>query len=306
MCYAKPAIMTRPIARIAIALALLCALPAMTWAQSGTPRNYGLTPVDATTAFINLTGSGSETAADANLSLPSNLSINRSGTATILYSFPLGAVYGGVAITAGSATVTTRSGAGEAQTTGFTDPSMTFHVNLFGGPALRRDQYASFIPVTYATFHLTVNAPLGTYDRYASVNSGAHRWTISPLVNYSITTDRGVSWIDLYAGAQFYSANEEYRGDGRLTQAPLVTLTAYYSHNITSTAWAGIGVYYRNGGETSVNGVSRADSLNSIRPSVAISEKWGGFRFTLRFDSPTSDPMTRSGVVALQISSPPF
>jgi hypothetical protein len=298
--------MKNPIAELCIALALLGVIPSITWAQSGTPRNYGLTPVGAATAFINLSGSGSETAEEAGLSLPNNLSVTRSGTATILYSFPLGPKYGGIAMTAGSATVKKSGPRGSAETTGFTDPSMTFHVNLFGGPALRRAQYASFVPVTYASFHLTVNAPLGSYDRNSTVNSGANRWTISPLVNYSITPDKGVSWIDLYGGEQFYTANDEYRGDGRLTQASLTTLTGYYTHNITSTMWAGGGIYYRNGGGTSINGVSNQDSLNTIRPSAAISEKWSGFRFTLRFDSPTSDPMTRSGVIAIQVSSPPF
>ena len=144
------------------------------------------------------------------------------------------------------------------------------------------------------------------YDRNSTLNSGANRWTVSPLINYSITLDKGVSWIDLYAGGQFYFANDEYHGDNRLTQSRLVTLTTYYSHNITSTSWAGIGVYYRNGGESSINGVSQENSLSVVRPSAAISTKWGKFRFILRFDSQASDSNTKSGLIMLQISSPPF
>jgi outer membrane putative beta-barrel porin/alpha-amylase len=301
--------MTNRIAVFGIALGSLVPFPSITGAQSGAPRNYLLGPVGVTTVFVNLTGTASETAIDSDLSLPNNVSVSRSGVATILYSFPLGDKYGGVAVTGGTATVKTTGPSADAQTTGFTDPSMTFHVNLFGGPALRPEQFASFIPVTFASFHLTVTTPLGAYDRSALINSGANRWTVSPLVNLSFTSDKGASWLELYAGGQFYSANNEYRGDNRLTQSSLVTLTGYYSHNLTPTIWAGIGVYYRSGGETFINGLSQGNSMSGFRPSAAISDKWGKLRFTLRYDgtSPTSDSSTtRSGLMSLQINFPPF
>jgi hypothetical protein len=294
------------IAALGIALILPAVFPSISRAQSGTPRAYGLTPVGATTVFVNLTGSTTETNTDSNLSLPNNEFVNRSAVATILYSFPLGERYGGLAMTGGQARVRSSGPSHDEETTGWVDPSITFHVNFFGGPALTRDQYASFIPETYSTFHLTINAPLGAYDRNSPLNSGANRWAISPLINYSITPDKGVSWIDLYAGAQIYTANDEYQGGKRLTQSPLVTLTAYYSHNIISTIWAGIGAYYRNGGGSSINGVSQDNALSVVRPSAAVSAKLGQFRFTLRFDSQASDSKTQSGLFMLQISSPPF
>jgi hypothetical protein len=298
--------MTSRMAAFGVALASLALVPAVARAQSGAPRNYQLGPVGVTTVFVNLVGTASDTAADTELGLPSNVALSRNGSVTVLRSFPLGEKYGGVAFTAARATVEPTSGG--PQTSGFTDPAFTFHVNLFGGPALEREKFSTFVPVTYSSFHLTVNAPLGSYDRNAAVNTGANRWVVSPLINYSITPDKGASWIDLYAGGQFFSANNEYRGNNKLTQSPLGTFTVYYTRNIVGSIWAGLGAYYRTGGETSINGVSEHNALGGLRPSAVISGKLDKVRFTLRYDATTVTPesRTRSGLISLQINFPPF
>ena len=300
--------MMKRMAAAGIALALLALFPSIARAQSGAPRNYTLGPVGAPTVFVNLGAAASETTSGSDLGLPNNESLSRSGSATLLYGFPLAGRYGGVGFTAGRATVEATGPSGNARTSGWTDPAVTFHVNLFGGPALRREEFSKFVPVTYSSFHLTVNAPLGSYDRNAPVNAGSNRWTASPVINYSITPDSGASWIDLYAGGQFYSSNDEFRGDSKITQKPLGTFTAYYTRNLTETIWAGLGVYYRTGGETSINGLREHNARQGFRPSAVISGKLQKLRFTLRYDgtSPTPQSPTRSGLISLQINFPPF
>ena len=100
----------------------------------------------------------------------------------------------------------------------------------------------SFAADEDSSFHLTVNAPLGSYDRNSSVNTGGNRWAFTPVVNLGITPDKGISWIDLYVGGRFVTDNNAFRGNNVLLQNPLGVLRAHYSHNIRKGMWAGIGV----------------------------------------------------------------
>src|SRR5271170_4434077 len=50
---------------------------------------------------------------------------------------------------------------GQIETTGFSDPSITFHANFSGAPALRGDQIAQAIPQSYMSvspYKLTLHA----------------------------------------------------------------------------------------------------------------------------------------------------
>ena len=245
-----------------IVVAFITFFPVTTSAQS--PRDYLNTPVDASMFFLDLLNNNSETAAESDLPLPNNLAVSRVGVATVLWSFPLAGRYGGVAVTAGYASVKLTGPLGQISNSGFTDPSFTFHVNIFGAPALHWNEFAQAIPKTFSSFHLTVNAPLGSYDRNFPVNTGANRWAFYPLVNLSITLDKGVSWFDLYAGARFFTNNNAFQGNNRLSQNPLAVFSGFYSHNIGKRMFVGIGVKYAIGGETYINNIPQHNAANGL------------------------------------------
>ena len=67
-----------------------------TRAQS--PRDYLNTPVNATTLQLDFLNTNTETAFASDLPLPNNLAVSRLGVATLLWSYPLGDRYGGVAV----------------------------------------------------------------------------------------------------------------------------------------------------------------------------------------------------------------
>jgi hypothetical protein len=48
-------------------------------------------------------------------------------------------------------------------------------MNIFGGPALTREQFQSFVPQTFASFHFAVSTPLGKYDPTNPLNPSANR-----------------------------------------------------------------------------------------------------------------------------------
>jgi hypothetical protein len=226
---------------------------------------------------------------DFGLALPNNEGTIRTGAVSLLYSFPIGTQYGGLALSGGRTKIEIQTPSGELEASGFTDPAVTFHVNFFGAPALTVDQFPSAVPQTYMSFHATITAPFGSYDSNSPVNTGGNRWTITPLVNLDITRNKGVSWVDLYAQVKFYGNNDAYNGTSQLAQHPLGIFTAHYSHNI-GKMWVSIGGHYDQGGETFINNVPQHDAASGFRPSVSISRPFGKIRVTLRLDSTASKP----------------
>jgi hypothetical protein len=293
---------------LSIVVAFLTFFPVSTRAQS--PRDYLNTPVDAAILQVDFLNTNTETVSASDLPLPNNVALSRLGAATLLYSFPLAGRYGGVAVGGGYTKVKVSGPLGQTTTTGFTDPSLTFHANIFGAPALRKDQFAAAIPQSYMSVHLTVNAPLGSYDSDSGVNTGANRWSFYPLVNLDITPDKGVSWIDLYAAGRFFTNNTAYQGNNQLSQNPLGIVSAFYSHDIGKRWWAGFGASYDNGGDTSINGISQHNAANGFRPSMSISRArtlWK-YRLTLKYEltgtTPTAAPT--NSVLSLRTAIPIF
>ena len=298
----------RPTTPLSIVVAFMMFFPVSTRAQS--PRDYLNTPVDAAVLQVDFLNSNTETASASELPLPNSLAVSRLGVATFLWSFPLADRYGGVAVTGGYTEVKITGPLGEMKSTGFSDPSMTFHANFFGAPALRKDQFAAAIPQSYMSVHLTVNAPLGSYDSDSLVNTGANRWAFTPLVNLDITPDKGVSWIDLYASGRFFTDNNAFQGNNQLSQNPLGILSAFYSHNIGKRWWAGFGASYDNGGETFINSIAQHNAANGFRPGFSISRArtiWK-YRITLKYEltgtTPHSSPT--NSVFVIRLSGPLF
>jgi hypothetical protein len=293
---------------LSIVVAFLMYFPVSARAQS--PRDYMNTPVDAAILQLDFLNSNTETVSASDLPLPNNLAVSRLGSATLLWSFPLGDRYGGVAVTGGYTKVKVTGPLGQTTTTGFTDPGFTFHANFFGAPALRKEQFAAAIPQTYMSIHLTMNPPLGSYDSDSGVNTGANRWAFTPLMNLDITPDKGMSWIDLYASGRFFTNNNAFQGTNQLSQDPLGILSAFYSHNIGKRWWAGAGASYDNGGETYINTISQHNGANGFRPSISISRArtiWK-YRVTLKYELTGTTPHSAptNSVFVLRLSGPLF
>ena len=145
-----------------IAIASFALFPIAARAQSAPARDYLNTPVDAARFFMDIVSTSTETAPQSDLPLPNNEAVSGTFVATILYSYPLGDRYGGIGLSGGRTTVKVKGASGYLEATGFTDPAISIHANIFGAPALRADQFAKAIPQTSCGFHLTINAPLGS------------------------------------------------------------------------------------------------------------------------------------------------
>ena len=304
----RPMTLLRPKPSLSFVVAFAMFFSVSANAQS--PRDYLNTPVDAALLQLDFLNTNTETASASDLPLPNSLTVSLIGSATMLWSFPLGDKYGGLAVAGGYIKVKATGPAGQIETTGFTDPGITFHANIFGAPALRKDQFAKAIPQSYMSVHLTVNAPLGSYDSNSAVNTGANRWAFYPVVNLDITRDRGVSWIDLYAAGRFFTKNKSFQGTNQLSQNPLGVFSTFYSHNIGTRWYAGIGASYDNGGDTYINGISQHTAANGFRPSISISRArtiWK-YRLTFRYEltGTRPDSLPTNWVLSLRTGIPLF
>ena len=290
---------------LSLVVALGILFPVAAWSQ-GAPaaRDFMNTPVDAASFFADFLFNKAETVASSDIPVPNNETLSRVGVVTLLWSFPMFDRYAGVQVGGGYTDVHGTGPFGVYKGSGFTDPAFTFHMNFFGAPALRKAEFAHAVPQSYSSFHFTVNAPLGSYDRNSPVNTGANRWAFNPVFNLDLTPDKGVSYFDIYVGARYFTTNNEYLGSGQLSQKVLGNFAFHYSHNLGKKMFAAVGVYYNIGGETSVNHVPQDNELNGLRPGLAISRLIWKFRFTLRYERAATTPnfAPTNGVLSLRVS----
>ena len=102
-------------------------------------------------------------------------------------------------MTGGYIGVKVRGPLGQIETTGFTDPGITFHANIFGAPALRRDQFAQAIPQFQGNNKLSQN-PLGIFSAFYSHNIGK-RWYAGISATYDNGGDTYINGISQHTAA---------------------------------------------------------------------------------------------------------
>jgi hypothetical protein len=278
---------------IACAGFLACAaLPSV--AAAGSARDYLNAPVDSWLVTYGAGYSTSVTPEDGTDTIPgvrSNV-VAQSLVITRIMDF-LGRT-GGLSIVLPYAFIDTSAGPFRASTNGFSDLGFLAQMNIFGGPALSREQFRSFVPQTFSSFHLLVTTPLGTYDPNSPINPSANRWMVSPTVNFSYTPDEGRTWIETYVTAQFFSDNTNYLVNGAeaLSQRSILRLEEHLSRNVTDRLWLSADAYYNVGGETSIDGVPQDNMANTLRLGAGLGfSLWRGGDLGLNYERVVAKPV---------------
>jgi len=260
---------------LAAAAAASLALGWSSAAQAQAGRLFLAVPVDSNIAIVTYNGTRSNTWIDDALTVPGTES--RSQTGSILYSRIMD-VFGrtggpGISIPySGSLTVDQQTNQVVQDSSGFGDLSLTFDVNFFGAPAMTAEQFRSFVPVTYSGLHMTLGTPWGSYDPNSRTNIGSNRWSFKALVNYSITSDGGQTWLDFYPSVRFFGDNDEYLQSKRLSQRPIFGMEAHYSATIATRTWWSIGLIASAGGATEIDGADVGASQETLKFALG-----GGF-----------------------------
>ncbi len=206
-------------------------------AHAGSARDYLNAPIDSWLTTYNASYSASVTPEDGT-DISSRTSSNVFGQSVVITrTMDYGGRTGGLSIVLPYVFADTKSGTFQASTNGLSDVGFLWQMNIFGGPALTREQFQSFIPQTFSSFHLYVGTPLGSYNATSPINPSANRWTISPTVNYSYTPDQGRTWLETYVTALLFTDNNNFLVNGAqtLSQNPIFRFEEHVSHNLTDT-----------------------------------------------------------------------
>jgi hypothetical protein len=270
-------------------------------ARGGSARDYLNAPVDTWLLTLNASYTTSVTPEDGTDTIPgvrSNV-FAQSVVLTRVMDF-LGRT-GGLSIVLPYAWIETSAGLFRASTNGVSDVGFLFQMNIFGGPALTREEFRFFVPQTFSSFHLLVTTPLGTYEPTSPINPSANRWMISPTINFSYTPDQGWSWIETYVAGRFFGNNNNFLVNGAqtLSQKPLLRLEEHVSRNLTDALWLSIDAYYNLGGETNIDGLEQDNMANTVQLGAGMGLRlWQGADFVLNYErvvaKPASEPYSQT------------
>jgi hypothetical protein len=253
------------------AAVLLCAIAALTTLPgtglAGSARDYLNAPIDSWLTLYNVGYSTLVTPEDG-MDVTSSIRANvLSQSIVITRTMNYFGRTGGISVILPYTYLEASSDAFRASNQGLSDIGFLWQMNIFGGPALTREQFRSFVPQTYASFHFFVGTPLGKYDPESTLNPSSNRWTFLPTVNYSYTPDQGRTWLESYGSIKVFTINADYRvgNASELTQKPLFLLEGHASRNLTRALWMSADLYYNVGGETSIDGVDQHDAADTLR-----------------------------------------
>jgi len=140
----------------------------------------------------------------------------------------------------------------EVQRSGLADVRLKVSLNLVGGAAMTREEFAKAPRRTIVGTSLTLQAPTGQYDETKLINLGTNRWSFKPEVGVSVPAGRW--FLDAYGGAWLFTSNDDfYPGDATRRQEPLFTLQAHAGYTFKSRAWLAVDATWYGGGESTVD-----------------------------------------------------
>lgn len=252
------------------ALALACALCALAAgaAEAGKARDYLNAPVDTWVSFLNFGYSEpvSPVVGGAEFDV-SDIETDVVSQSLILSRIvDVGGRTGGLSVILPLADIDAAVGPFAAGDSGLGDIGVVAEVNLFGAPALSREEFRAWTPETFASIHVVATAPTGSYDADRRVNVGANRWSVTSTLNYSYTPDAGTTWLEAYASVSVFTDNDDAPGPAaRLSQDPLVQVEGHASRNVTRDLWLSADLTYATGGATEIDGLAQGNAADTLR-----------------------------------------
>ena len=276
-----------------------------TIAHAGSARDYLNAPVDAWLITYNTGYSTSVTPEDGTDISSRTRSDVFLQSLVVTRTMDFWGHAGGLSVVLPYAFASTSSATFQASTNGVSDIGFLCQINIFGGPALTREQFQSFIPQTFSSFHLYVGTPLGSYNATSPINPSANRWMISPTVNYSYTPDQGRTWLETYVTAQLFTDNNNFfvNGTRTLSQNPIFRVEEHVSRNLTDKVWLSADAYYNVGGETGIDGMPQGNAANTLRLGAGLGLRlWRGADLGLNYERVAAKPASEPDSQTIRLS----
>lgn len=107
-----------------------------------------------------------------------------------------------------------------------------------------------------------ITMPLGEYDKNRGFNLGSNRWTIEPEI--CVVKGFGDRFqAEVAIKGIFYTDNNDYLGDSKLEQDPVLGFETHMSFDITKQWYVSVDYFYANGGETEIDGVNQGNKQDN-------------------------------------------
>jgi hypothetical protein len=258
------------VAFAAFGLLLLASLPAV--AQQLEPRAYSPAPVGLNILVVPFVHSTGSVVTDPSLPVANvDAKINflvplyvrsfslfgRAASAALTLPYVWGSVSGDVME---QRQEVSRSGQG--------DMALRLVTNLIGNRAMTPREFARAEPRTILGASLVVSMPTGQYDGSKLINIGTNRWAFKPEVGLSQPVGK---WdFDFYAGAWFFTTNDNFFGGVTRSQKPIVALQGHVSYSFKPGLWLAVDGTWYSGGQTTVGGVLKADRQDNARIGLTL------------------------------------
>lgn len=151
---------------------------------------------------------------------------------------------------------------------GLADPIVSIGVGLYGAPAMRAAEFATFRPRTMVGAALRVRVPLGQYDQTKLFNLSTHRWQFIPSVGVAQYLGRWV--LEAHLRAWFSTTNNEAFGGNTVSQDPLLGFQLHAEYSFGPGFWGAVSFGQHFGGATTVNGVEQDNAQTNNRFGLTL------------------------------------
>ena len=161
---------------------------------------------------------------------------------------------------------------------GFGDPYFAFKVGLIGSPAMDLGAFMKHKPTFQLYAYGGIYVPVGAYDSEDLLNLGTNRWAWRlglPMV-IPLGDPRNQTYLEVHPGVTLYGDNDDPTGGADLKeQDALYQVEFHLSRNFTPKLWGSIGGRYRNGGETTTDGIDDDNQQDVLGGELTL-----GYAFT--------------------------
>jgi len=136
--------------------------------------------------------------------------------------------------------------------------------NLYGAPAMSRQELAAWKRRTTVGASLTMTVPIGQYDDTKLINLGTNRWAFKPEL--AVTHNVGRAWMfEVYGGAWLFTDNTDFYGGHVRAQRPIGSLQFHVRYTWRPGLWLSFNSNFYSGGRTSVDGRLNFDLQKNSR-----------------------------------------
>ena len=239
------------------------------------PRAYQLVPDGMNTlALYTIYTEGNQTADPGQTIKGANLDVKlaalqythtfriRSQQAAVFGVLPFGEVEGSVDLPRRTLS---------ASSSGIGDATLGCVFGIYGSPAVKIEDFASYKPGVTVGVLTKLGMPTGEYDESEALNLGANRWSfeLGLPTTYSIgdsLLDPSLTRFEILPSVTFYTDNDDPYNANKYEQDPIFNIEGHIIRNLHEAVWVSLDAIYTFGGETTTDGVKDDNEQRGVFP----------------------------------------